>query len=154
MPRRSTAIVVLTTAVVALSVQVVGADSIADHVVVSEVQIATSEFVELYNPTNSDIDMTSWHWCYFSSNRNWNESWRDKVFPSGATIPTHGFYLIVVNGDVGVTPDWNLSYVGGQLSDSAGSVGIFPCDPDTKTVEEAESGRIDAVAWGTVSYDK
>jgi hypothetical protein len=134
-------------------VPVVNAE-IADHVVISEVQIADSEFVELYNPTNSDINMTGWHWCYFSSDRNWNNSWRDKAFPSGAVIPTHGFYLIVVYGNVSVSPDWNLSYAGPQLHNSNGSVGIFPWDPDTKTLEEAEAGRIDAVAWGSVSYVK
>jgi len=43
-----------------------------EHVVISEVQIADNEFVELYNPTDSAIDMTGWHWCYYSSGRDWN----------------------------------------------------------------------------------
>ena len=132
----------------------VGADSIANHVVISEVQIATSEFVELYNPTNNDIVMTGWHWCYFSDGRNWDYPYRDKVFPSEATISAHGFYLIATTSGDFSTADWNLGYAGHFLSDTAGSVGIFPWDPDTKTVEEARDGRIDAVAWGSVSHVK
>ena len=53
------------------------AQEVPAHVVISEVQIATNEFVELYkNPTNSAIDMTDRHWCYFSSGRDWNNSKR------------------------------------------------------------------------------
>jgi hypothetical protein len=55
--------------------------------VISEVQIATNEFVELYNPTNSAIDMTDWHWCYFSSGRDWNNSkWKKKENGMGKWI--------------------------------------------------------------------
>ena len=131
---------------------------IANHVVISEVCINAgdgtgSEWVELYNPTDSPIVMTGWHWCYFSSDRNWNSSYRDKTFLDGATIPKHGFYLILVNGTVGVTFDWNLGYGTNQLSDTAGSIGIFPFDPDEKTAVDAKNGRIDAVGWGSaVTY--
>ena len=45
------------------------AQQTADHVVISEIQVADNEFVELYNPTDEDIDMTGWHWCYFSSTK-------------------------------------------------------------------------------------
>ena len=150
-------ILVLGTLVLAtMGVQVMEAETahVANHVVISEVQIATDEFVELYNPTNSDIDMTGWHWCYFSEGRNWNYSYRDRVFPSGATISAHDFYLIATtSGDFPIA-DWNLEYATHFLKDAAGSVGIFPWDPDTKTDEEAKAGRIDAVAWGSVTYVK
>ncbi len=124
--------------------------SVANHVVISEVQIATDEFVELYNPTDSDIDITVWHWCYFSPGRNWNNSYRDKVFPSGSTIAAHGYYLIGLKGYPMPLSDWQ-PYTSAQLADD-GSVGIFPWDPDTKTAEEAKAGRIDAVGWGSVDY--
>ena len=135
-------------------VQNITISGIAKHVVISEVCINAgdsneSEWVELYNPNDGPIDMTGWHWCYFSPSRNWNNSYRNKAFPEGATIPGHGFYLILVNGSVNETPDWNLGYSGYLLSDTAGSIGIFPFDPDTKTAEAAKNGRIDAVGWGT-----
>ena len=50
------------------------------------------------------------------------------------------------------TADWNFEYANHFLSDTAGSVGIFHWDPDTKTAEEAKAGRIDAVGWGSVTY--
>ena len=135
-------------------VQNITISGIAKHVVISEICINAgdsneSEWVELYNPNDSPIDMTGWHWCYFSPSRNWNNSYRNKAFPEGATIPGHGFYLILVNGYVNETPDWNLGYSGYLLSDTAGSIGIFPFDPDIKTAEAAKNGRIDAVGWGT-----
>lgn len=128
------------------------ADFIADHVVISEVQIAEDEFVELYNPTSSDINMTGWHWCYFPS--GWNESWRNKEFQGGAVIPAYGFYLIAIKSGDFPTADWNLGYSGHFLADENGSVGIFPWDPDEKSAEEAQEGRIDALAWGSVQYVK
>jgi parallel beta-helix repeat protein len=122
------------------------------HVVISEVQIATNEFVELYNPTNSAINMTGWHWCYFSPGGNWNKSNRDKTFPEGAIIQAHGFYLIATTLGDFPTADWNLNYKAHFLSNTAGSVGIFPWVPNTKTAEEAKAGKIDAVGWSGVTH--
>jgi len=130
------------------------AQEAAEHVLISEVQVADAEFVELYNPTDEDINMTGWHWCYFSSGRDWNNPYRDKEFPEGATIPAHGFYLIATTSGDFPNADWNLGYSTHFLSNSAGSVGIFPWDPDEKTPEEAKNGRIDAVGWGSVEYVK
>ncbi len=129
------------------------AQEVPAHVVISEVQIATNEFVELYNPTNSAINMTGWHWCYFSPKKNWNNSLRDRTFPDEAIIiPSHGFYLIATTLGEFPTADWNLNYKAHFLSDTAGSVGIFPWDPNTKTAEEAKAGKIDAVGWGSATY--
>jgi parallel beta-helix repeat protein len=127
------------------------AQEVPAHVVISEVQIATNEFVELYNPTNSDINMTGWHWCYFSPGGNWNKSERDRTFTKGVIIPAHGFYLIATTVGDFPTADWNLDYKVHFLSDTAGSVGIFPWDPDIKTAAEAKAGKIDAVGWGSVT---
>jgi hypothetical protein len=137
-------------AILILAAPIAIAQEVPPHVVISEVQIATNEFVELYNPTNTAIDMTGWHWCYFPDDRNWNKSWRDKTFPGGAIIPAHGFYLIGLKGFPEPPSDWQV-YNSAQLADS-GSVGIFPWDPNTKTAEEAKAGKIDAVGWGSATY--
>ena len=137
-------------AIMILAAPVAIAQEVPAHVVISAVQIATNEFVELYNPTNSAINMTDWHWCYFSPGGNWNKSWRDKTFPGGAIIQAHGFYLIGLKGFPEPSSDWQV-YNSAQLADS-GSVGIFPWDPDTKTAEEAKTGKIDAVGWGSVTH--
>ena len=127
---------------------------IADHVVISEVQVADEEFIELYNPTNEDIDMTGWHCCYFPSAREWNDPWRDKTFPEGATIQAHGFYLIATTSGGFPGADWNFGSATRFLDNFAGSIGVFPWDPNEKAAEEAKNGRIDAVGYGSVDHVK
>lgn len=136
----------------ACSIALAQGGAVADHVVISEVQVADEEFIELYNPSNEDTDMTGWHWCYFSSARDWNDPFRDRTFPEGATIPAHGFYLIATTAGEFPDADWNLDYATHFLSNSAGCIGVFPWDPSEKTAEEARDGRIDAVGYGSVDH--
>lgn len=133
----------------------VAAASTADHVVISEVEIVDSEWVELYNPTDTAVDMSGWYWCYFGSDADWNEPSKHKAFVEGSSnliIEPHSCYLMRVDGTVS-NYDWTSGYFGGPttLDNAAGSVAIFPWDPAEKTAEDAEQGRIDAVAWGAVS---
>ena len=107
---KSIAIVVLATAVVALSVQVVGADSIANHVVISEIQAdsisgsggTNDDWIELYNPTNEDINLSTGAYRIEKTQTATDPSIvmrigddTDGSYPGGTTIPAHGFYLIV-----------------------------------------------------------
>jgi parallel beta-helix repeat protein len=131
------------------------ASSLSDSIVINEVQLRKHEFVELYNPTDKDIDMTGWYWSYYSSNRDWNNPYRNKEFPVGAIIPAHGSYLIGLAGfpDHGAcfNSDWQV-YNSSLLHDKKGSVAIFPWDPTTKTAAEAKDGRFDALGWGDVDH--
>jgi hypothetical protein len=146
-------------AVVAALGELAGAASIADHVVISEVELVDSEWVELYNPTDAAVNMSSWYWCYFESAANWNQPTKQEAFAANVTsdlsIEPYTFYLMRIDGTV-ENADWDAGYGGlpNTLNDAAGSVAIFPWDPAEKTAEEAEEGRIDAVAWGAVSYVK
>jgi hypothetical protein len=79
---------------------------IADHLVISEFLVDSSisesayEFVELYNPTNSSVNVTGWNIAYKSSN---GISW-SKVADIKGFIQPYGFFLI--GGDsVNSTPD-------------------------------------------------
>ena len=69
-------------------------NSQVDHVVISEIQIAGSsasdEFVELYNPTGSDIIMEGWR----LSRKNSAGTQANLVANLNGTIPAHGFFLI------------------------------------------------------------
>lgn len=126
----------------------------ADHAVISEVRIDGEEFMELYNPIDNDVDMTGWHLCYYSSGRDWNDPYRSKPFLDNAIIKSKRYYLIaIVNSELSGA-DWNLDYTSHFLSNTAGSIAIFPFDPAEKTAQEAENGKIDAVGWGNVSYVK
>ena len=145
--------IVLVLVLVSAMAQMVSADSIADHVVISEVMIngvGGEEFVELYNPTNSEVSLKDWEWCYYSSSASWSSPTNHKTFPSDAFIASHCFYLIVTKSgdDVGIIEDWNLWYGGHRLSNDKGSVAIFP------DATYSESNRVDAVAWGSVGYVK
>lgn len=161
-PFAMAAMVVMATAVAvamaaALSVPA-AADSIADHVVISEVEIANEEWVELYNPTDAAVNTSSWYWCYYDSVKDWNQTSKKRAFEGRAenlVIEPHTFYLMRIDGTV-PNADWDSGYgfPANTLDNTSGSVAIFPWDPTVKTVEEAEAGRIDSVAWGAVSHVK
>jgi hypothetical protein len=139
--------------------ELAAAESIADHVVISEVELVDSEWVELYNPTDAAVDMSSWYWCYYESGKDWNQPSKIKAFvncSSDLSIETHTCYLMRIHGTVG-NADWDSHYAGevpNKLNDFVGSIAIFPWNSSEKTAEEAEEGRIDAVAWGAVSHVK
>lgn len=69
-------------------------DAATDHVVISEVQIAgtngSDEFVELYNPTASSIDMAGWK----LTRKNSEGTEANLVLSMSGTIPSHGYFLI------------------------------------------------------------
>ena len=112
------------------------------HPVISQVQVAGEEFVELYNPTDRAVDLTGWYWCYFTSTMTgWEAPHRKRGFPAGARIPPKGFYLIQVSGVPTVTADWSIGYRSSQLSDTSGTVAIFRGSPSAETL-------VDAVGWG------
>lgn len=133
-----------------------------DHLIISEVQLADNEFVELYNPTDENINMcpdeeNCWYFSYFSSRKDWNEPYRNWQFPERTNIAASTHYLIGIFNYPDV--DWEIltqegkPYSTGQINNNAGSVAIFSCDPkDTeenpKTVEEAMTCKVDALGWG------
>ncbi len=68
--------------------------SASSSLVISEVQISgetdTDEFVELYNPTSSQIIMSGWR----LRRKNSSGTEENLVAVLNGTIPTHGFFLI------------------------------------------------------------
>jgi len=118
-------------------------------ILITEVQVADDEFIELYNYGEQDINLSSWYFSYFSASRDWNDPWRNKEFPDEATILTGNYYLIGLEGYPTPDADWQI-YSSSQLSNTAGAVAIFPWDPKTKSAEEAQEGRVDALGWGEV----
>jgi hypothetical protein len=66
----------------------------ADHVVISEIQIiganANQDFIELYNPTDAALDISGWKLRVRNSSGNESSI---NVFDSGESIPAHGFFL-------------------------------------------------------------
>jgi hypothetical protein len=78
-------------------VQVVGADSIANHVVISEVQIkgddnTKHDSVEIYNPTDTPIDLHDYNLRKMTSSGT-ESSIKSPIASSGTYIQPYGFYL-------------------------------------------------------------
>jgi len=116
----------------------------ANHVVISEILVDgvfessssnNDEFVEIYNPTLSPVDVSSWTIDYRSaSSTSFNNKY---TFPSGTIIQAHKYYLF---GGGGVTNRDNSSdVVTLGLGNSGG--GVF--------VRDASGNIIDLVGWGS-----
>ncbi len=139
---------------VAVELNIQPEDKLLDHIVISEIKLADNEFVELYNPKETEVNVSEWYFSYYPSTREeWNNPYRNKQFPENSVIPPQSHYLIGLKGysDILGNPvsEWQ-AYASDLLGNSEGSVAIFPWDPEGKTSEEAENGRIDAVGWGDV----
>ncbi len=104
----------------------------ANHVVISELAAqgpggAADEFVELYNPTSAAVLIAGWKLQYRSASGTAYNS--GVTFPAGASIPSHGYYLIAGTAMVGtVAADLNagtaLSYSGTAGHVRIGSTGV------------------------------
>ncbi|WP_141741471.1 ExeM/NucH family extracellular endonuclease [Corynebacterium sp. HMSC05E07] len=100
----------------------------------------TNDFIELYNPTNSPIDLTGWSVEYFSSKGNSG----GKTALSGS-IPASGHYLIQEGGggtgEPLPTPDAEGSL---NMSGSKGSVKLY----------DASGAEVDVVGYGAASISE
>ena len=135
-----------------------------NHVVISEVQIggttATDEFVELYNPTGSAIDLTG-----YRLTRKTSGGGEDNLVSSlSGTIPSHGYFLLThTNYDGTVSFDQQYSASNSVADDSTvllySDAGItlvdkvgfgVPTDSETApTSNPADDGSIERKAKDT-----
>lgn len=77
------------------------------------------DWVELYNPTPTPVDLSGYH-IYDSGGQSGVKE--KKAFPSGAVLPANGYYVIVTDGSE--ASDFGLSSAGEQiwLEDETGQV--------------------------------
>ena len=121
-----------------------------NSLIINEVQVQDSEFIELYNPTEDEIDLSDYYFSYYSSGKvEWGDPYRNKSFSEAenTTIFAGGYYLIGLEGystaNSNPNADWQ-PYSSAQLSNSKGTIAMFSEDP-----KEADSPTpTDAVAWG------
>jgi hypothetical protein len=112
--------------------------SLINHIVFSEIYYdardeANSEFIELYNPTNKDINISGW---------TINDSGGiEVIIPSGKIIKAYGFFLIADEGWSTGKDDssWPNADVEDEMSLSNSNYGLALMNG---------SNLIDAVGWG------
>ena len=107
---------------------------------ISEVQLhggnANEDFVELYNPTNSAINLSGWEIRVKGS------SGADSslvLIPSGKSIPAHGFFLW--SNDQGTYE----TDIGADVS-NGNNIG----ENNSLKLEDASDNPVDQVGWGNV----
>lgn len=121
----------------------IASSSWAIHIVISEVKIAgttaTDEFVELYNPTNQPIDLSTYK--LKKKTASGTESNLLTTFPATSSIPAYGFYLIA--HQTGYT---NLVAPDARYSSSSYSL----ADNNTVLLYDGAT-LIDKVGWGAAT---
>ena len=132
---------------------------IAPHVVISQVYTAggnsgasyRNDFVEIYNPTSSAVNLNDWSIQYASAT---GSAWSSQTQPIGGTIAPGEYYLIqLASGGANGTPlaspriigDINMSATAGKIAlvnKSEGLTGNCPFN---------DLALVDLVGWGTTA---
>ncbi|GMT97215.1 hypothetical protein KH5H1_13340 [Corallococcus caeni] len=123
---------------------------LTNHIVISEFSggngtgtAATDEFIELYNPTNADVDLSNWQVSYKSAT---GTTWSSTVtIPAGKVIRAHGYFLLAgANYSGGATAPADVSYTfDASASTTAGG---------HVRIQRLVSGTyvdVDKLGWGT-----
>jgi hypothetical protein len=138
--------IVMVLILVSAMAQMVSAETahVATHVVISEFATrgsdsAYDEFVELYNPTNSAIDISGWKLQYWGGS-----SWSTKLtVPPDTEIPSHRFYLMASSSTYFQTTTADLyhsSYLGFADGSTSSPRGIRIIDSSSIVVDTVVYG--------------
>lgn len=114
------------------------------HIVISEIQTygqsAKDEFVRLYNPTASAVNISGWKLT--KKTASGNESNLVSKFADGTSVPANSGFLITHKTD----------YKGTETADSAYSGSSYSiADNNTAILKDAGGAIIDKVGFGTAS---
>lgn len=119
----------------------------ASGLVISEIYMdaldeTNSEFVELYNPTNSDIDLSGYTFGNTSSAGN---EYENGVIPNGTIIKAKGYFLI---GDASVLSDGMGYWANPDI--------VVPLtvanDNGAYWIKDDSGNVVDRVSWGSNIY--
>lgn len=114
---------------------------VADHIVISEVQInganANQDFVELYNPTDSDVNLSGWQIKKKTSTGTTSSL---VLIGNGTNILAHGFFLWANNQG---NPSFSTT-IGADIN-NANNIS----ENNSIALENKTNDIIDKVGWGT-----
>jgi hypothetical protein len=102
------------------------------HVVINEVQVADDEFVELLNPTSSEVSLANWEIRYASTGGGAGGA--GHKFGPSATIPPNGYLLLRATSGT-----WTEG-----MGNGGGQIGLFNALAPGGTL-------IDGVAYGSIT---
>ena len=113
--------------------------------------ILNTKYIELFNRSDKDVDISNWSIQYGSSNKDTIAS--TCVLPSNAIIAKGGYYLIAFqkgdNGDDLITPDHTC----GTFAPAAANGKLFLVSNSEKLPSsQPESGYVDALGYGNANW--
>ncbi|RKG80569.1 hypothetical protein D7W79_07675 [Corallococcus exercitus] len=131
---------------------------LTNHVVISEVSTAsaantTDDFIEIYNPTNTDIDLTGWKLMYRSaggSSTDYTLAATVATTTPRKVIKAHGYFLFASSRFSTSYPSIAVDAVwsgGVDLAQGGGNIRLG--DPTSTLVPTTTTGVADTLSYGT-----
>ena len=121
-----------------------------NHVVISEIQIGGEtvydEFIELYNPTNAEINLEDWD--IKKKTKSGSES--NILNNIEGVIPAYSYFLITPRANCGESK-MEKCYQGDVLADDEYTTNMFLAGGNTVLLYNQNENLIDKVGWGEAS---
>ncbi len=118
-----------------------------DHIIISEIQIGGEsvydEFIELYNPTDSEINLDGW-----DLKRKTKSGTESNILNNiEGVVLAYGYFLIVPRANCGESKTENC-YKGAAAFDNEYTTNSFLAKDNTVLLYNSDGALIDKVGWG------
>ncbi len=128
----------------------ISANNNIDHPVISEIQIGGEtvydEFIELYNPNNSEINLENWD--IKKKTKSGSES--NVLNNIEGIIPARSYFLIAPRANCGESKT-EKCYQGNILADDEYTTNMFLAADNTVLLYDHNGNLIDKIGWGEAS---